>query len=263
MTKKGILRISIFYIIGITVSNVFRFDLLQLNEMQEPLSILELLLTSPLGAIGLLIGALISIYLLKKERNLQYSLFGTSRKWSLIMLIIPVILLGIFGVENENNVNTHYYGVIGGVCTLIYCFCEEIGWRGYLQDELVSINEWQRVLLIGFLWYLWHLSFITNQNFIDNIHFLGWMIFGSWGIGKVIDLTKSILAASCIHMIINTMMFNSLMKNGIDGTSKLIILGVSVSIWIFILIKWGKENKTIANNLSKTKLHTSIHKIQE
>jgi membrane protease YdiL (CAAX protease family) len=246
MKKKAIIRILIFYTLGITLSNVFRFDLLQLNEMQEPLSILELLLTSPLGAIGLLIGALISIYLLKKERNLQYSFFGTSRKWSLIMLIIPLVFLGVFGVENENNVNTHYYGVIGGVCTLIYCFCEEIGWRGYLQEELSLMKEWQRVLLIGFLWYFWHLSFITNQDFMDNIQFLAWMIFGSWGMGKVIDSTKSIIAVTCFHMIINIMMFNGFMTRGLVGSSKLIILGITVAIWILILILWTKENKTIA-----------------
>lgn len=249
MTKKTIIRISIFYIIGIVLSNVFRFDLLNFYKSKETLTVLELLLTSPLGAIGLLIGALISLYLLKKERKLSFSLFGTSWKWSLIMLSIPIILLVIFGVQNENGLNAHYYGLIGGIGTLIYCFCEEIGWRGYLQDELKSVKEWKRVVLIGFLWYLWHLSFISNQNFIDNIQFLGWMIFGSWGIGKVIDLTKSIIAATCFHMIINIIMFNTLMKNGIDGSSKLIILGVSVAIWILILIIWGKENKTIANNV--------------
>ena len=144
----------------------------------------ELLLISPLGAIGLLIGGLISLKLLSKERKLNYSLFGTSRKWSLIMLVIPIILLGIFGVHNENDSNIHYYGIIGGIGTLIYCFCEEIGWRGYLQDELKPIKEWQRVLIIGFLWYLWHLSFISNQNFMDNIKFLSMMILASWGTWK-------------------------------------------------------------------------------
>lgn len=233
------------------MSNVFRFDLLNLYKSKETLTALGLLLTSPLGAIGLLIGALISLYLLKKERKSSFSLFGTSWKKSLIMLSIPIILLAIFGVQNKNGLNVHYYGLIGGIGSLIYCFCEEIGWRGYLQDELKSVKEWERVVLIGFLWYLWHLSFISNQSFIDNIQFLGWMIFGSWGIGKVIDLTKSIIAATCFHMIINIMMFNTLMKNGIDGSSKLIILGVSVAIWILILIIWGKENKTIANNVYK------------
>lgn len=250
MTKKGFLRILIFYLIGITLSNVFRFDLLNLHESGEKLSIIELLITSPLGAIGLLIGALLSIFLLKKERNLHYSLFGTSRKWSLIMLSVPIVLLAIFGVKNENNINMHLYGLIGGIGTLIYCFCEEIGWRGYLQDELKTIKEWQKVLLIGFLWYLWHLSFITNQNFIDNIQFLGWMIFGSWGLGRVIDATKSIIAATCFHMIINIIMFNGLMTNGLGGSSKLMILGISVVIWIIILIIWGKEKKTIANTRS-------------
>jgi tetrahydromethanopterin S-methyltransferase subunit E len=75
------------------------------------------------------------------------------------------------------------------------------------------------------------------------------MIFGSWGIGRVIDLTKSIIAATCFHMIINIMMFNTLLKNGIDGSSKLMILGISVVIWIVILIIWVKEKKTIANNV--------------
>ncbi len=248
MKKKAILRISIFYAIGITFSNIFRFDLLKLHEKKEVLSVLELLLISPLGAIGLLIGGLISLKLLSKERKLNYSLFGTSRKWSLIMLVIPIILLGIFGVNNENDSNIHYYGIIGGIGTLIYCFCEEIGWRGYLQDELTSIKEWQRVLIIGFLWYLWHLSFISNQNFIDNIKFLGMMILASWGLGKVIDSTKSIIVVTCFHMIINIMMYNGKMTNGIESSSKLMILGISVVLWIAIMNYWKKEEKTITNN---------------
>lgn len=246
--KKAIIRISVFYVIGISLSNIFRFDLLKLHDRKEVLSVFELLLISPLEAIGLLIGAFISLRLLRKEKKLNYSLFGTSRKWSLIMLVIPIILLGLSGVNNENGSNIHYYGIIGGIGTLIYCFCEEIGWRGYLQDELKSIKEWQRALLIGFLWYLWHLPFISNQNFIDNIQFLGWMIFGSWELGKVIDSTKSIIAITCFHMIINIMMFNGKMKAGIEGSTKLMILGISVILWIVIINYWKKEEKTIANN---------------
>ncbi len=249
MTKRAILRITIFYFIGITISNIFRFNLLDLDSSKNNLSVLELLLTSPLGAIGLLIGALISLYLLREDKKLSYSLFGTSPKWSILMMIIPIILLGIFGIKNSNNINEHYYGIIGGISTIIYAFTEEIGWRGYLQDELQVIKEWQRVILIGFLWYLWHLSFLTNQDLIANLQFLGWMIFGSWGIGKVIDSTKSILVATCFHMIINIMMFNSYLTKGIDDFSKLIILGISVILWIIILIYWKKGEKTIANDI--------------
>ena len=215
MTKQAIVRIVLFYTIGITLSNVFRFDLLHLYDPEQPLSVLQHLLTSPLGAIGLLIGGLFALHLLKKERKLNYSVFGTSLKWSLIMVAIPILLLGFFGAENGVNANVHYYGLMGGIGTFIYCLCEEIGWRGYLQDELQSTKEWKRVLLIGTLWYFWHLPFITNQNFSDNIQFLGWMILGSWGIGKVIDLTRSIVAATCFHMIINLMMYNEQLTRGL------------------------------------------------
>ncbi len=71
--------------------------------------------------------------------------------------------------------------------------------------------------------------------------FFGMMIFGSWGIGQVAETTKSILASACFHLIINIMMYNSLIKNGLDGTQKLIILGVSVILWIIITEKWKEE----------------------
>ncbi|MCT4613694.1 MAG: CPBP family intramembrane metalloprotease [Marinifilaceae bacterium] len=247
MTKKSFIRISIFYLIGISLSNIFRLDILNIVKPNKELTAIEILLTSPLGAVGLLIGALISMSLLKKERKLSYSLSGTSSKWSLIMMLIPIALLGIFGVHNSNNINEHLFGIIGGIATLIYAFSEEIGWRGYLQDELKEIKEWKRVVLIGSLWYLWHLSFLTNADLLANLQFLGWMIFGSWGIGKIIDSTKSIIAASCFHMIINIMMFNGLLTEGISGTNKLIILGASVAIWIAILMIWTKREKTIAD----------------
>jgi len=73
------------------------------------------------------------------------------------------------------------------------------------------------------------------------LFFFGMMIFGSWGIGQVAETTKSILASACFHLIINIMMYNSLIKNGLDGTQKLIILGVSVILWIIITEKWKKE----------------------
>ena len=75
----------------------------------------------------------------------------------------------------------------------------------------------------------------------DNLFFLAMMIFGSWGIGQVVESTKSILASACFHLIIQIMMFNALIKNGIDMTEKLIILVVSVVLWFMIIKKWEKE----------------------
>jgi len=77
------------------------------------------------------------------------------------------------------------------------------------------------------------------------------MIFGSWGIGQVAEATKSLLASACFHLIIQIMMFNALIKNGIDGTDKGIILGVSVILWFVIIKKWEKE-KTKVDAINET-----------
>ena len=164
------------------------------------------------------------------------------------MAIIPIIILTIIGVKNEFDLGSHLYGFIAITTTLLYCIMEEYGWRGYLQEELKTLKPWQKYVAIGFSWYLWHLTFLTQATVGDNLFFLAMMIFGSWGIGQVAESTKSILASACFHLIIQIMMFNALIKNGIDGTEKLIILGVSVSLWFVIIKKWEKQN-TSTNNL--------------
>jgi len=100
------------------------------------------------------------------------------------MSTIPVILLLIIGVDNKQGDNAHYFGLIAGLSTFIYCFFEEIGWRGYLEQELKDVSEFKRVLIIASLWYLWHLSFLRNPDLIQNVMFFGWLLIGSWGLGK-------------------------------------------------------------------------------
>lgn len=240
-------RILIFFIIATAISNVFRFDIFELKPDLKQLPPWVFIVTSVLlEGSGVFIGALIAIWLLKKKRITEITLFGTSTSKSLIMVIIPIIIVSIIGVENEFDLNSHMYGFVAIIGTLAYCIMEEYGWRGYLQEELQSIKPWQKYLIIGFAWYVWHLTFLTDATIEDNLFFLAMMIFGSWGIGQVAELTKSIIASACFHLIIQIMMFNALIKNGIDGTEKLVILIVSVGIWILIMNKWKKEN-AIAN----------------
>ena len=242
-------RILIFFIIATIISNIFRFNIFdhksQLEQLPNWISILTIVL---LEGSGIIISALIAIRLLKKERQTEMTLFGTSKSKSLIMIIIPIIILTIIGVGNEYEIDSHLYGLIAVIGTILYCIMEEYGWRGYLQEELKTLKPWQKNLIIGFIWYLWHLNFITDTSISGNLFFLSMMIFGSWGIGQVAESTKSILASACFHLIIQIMMFNLLIRNGIDGTEKLIILGISVVLWFIIIKKWEKEN-TIANTV--------------
>jgi membrane protease YdiL (CAAX protease family) len=235
-------RIGLFLLIAITISNIFRFDIFDLKPELEQLPTWIFILTSVLlEGSGVIIGALIVLPLLKRDREIEISLFGTSKSKSLLMAIIPILILGVIGVENEFEMDSHLYGFIAITGTLIYCIMEEYGWRGYLQEELKIVKPWLKYLIIGFIWYLWHLTFLTKATIGDNLFFLAMMIFGSWGIGQVAESTKSIIASACFHLIIQIMMFNALIKNGIDRNEKLIILGVSVALWFVIIKKWEKE----------------------
>jgi membrane protease YdiL (CAAX protease family) len=240
-------RILLFLLIAITISNIFRFDVFELKSELEKLPTWIYILTSILlEGSGVIIGALIIIPFLKKQRKTEISLFGTSKTKSLLMASIPILVLVVNGVKNDFEMNNHIYGLVASIGTLLYCIMEEYGWRGYLQEELKELKPWKKYLIIGFIWYLWHLTFLTKASLGDNLFFLGMMILGSWGIGQVAESTKSILASACFHMIIQIMMLNALIKDGIDGTEKIIILGISIVVWFVIIKKWEKES-AIAN----------------
>jgi len=246
MKENGInyKRVLIFLIIAISISNIFRFNIFGIREVLENLpTLIYLLLIVILEGSGVFIGALIAIYLLRKQRKVEISFFGTSKIKGLLMAIIPILLLTIFGVKNDYGLNSHVYGCFAIFGSLIYCIMEEFGWRGYLQEEFKNITPIKRYLSIGFIWYFWHLSFLTEATFYENLFFLGVLLFGSWGIGQVVELTKSVLASACFHLIFQILMFNSLITNGISGSQKLIILGIAVVLWIFILGKWKKESE--------------------
>ena len=134
-TKISWKRILVFFIIATTISNVFRFDIFELKpELEKSPTWIFVLTVVFLEGIGVFIGALIAIYFLRKNRKTEITLFGTSKSKSLIMIVIPIIILTIIGVKNDFEMDSHLYGFIAVIGTLLYCIMEEYGWRGYLQE---------------------------------------------------------------------------------------------------------------------------------
>lgn len=235
-------RVALFMLIATVISNLFRFDVFHIQSALRqwptwlfvPVSVL-------LEGSGVFIAAILAIFFLRKNRKTEISFWGTSKLYGIIMVLIPLILIPIIGVENEFEMHSSIYALIAIGSTLVYCVMEELGWRGYLQEELKELKDWKKYLIIGFLWYVWHLTFLTKASFVDNVTFFGLMVLGSWGIGQVVQSTKSVLAGACFHMIIQIMMLNQLIKNGINGNEKLLILGSTLVLWFLIVKKWEKK----------------------
>ncbi|MDP8202645.1 MAG: hypothetical protein P9M11_10975, partial [Candidatus Tenebribacter burtonii] len=72
MKNTRIVRIIIFYVIAISLSNIFRFDIFELKPELEQLPTWIFILTTVfLEGSGVIIGALIAISFLKKNRKTE------------------------------------------------------------------------------------------------------------------------------------------------------------------------------------------------
>jgi len=191
-----------------------------------------------LQAAGPAIGACV-VFLLFKIKPLL-SLKGNYKNLSIPFLLywaLPFTL--IIGVEYLTKGTFSFAALLA---ILIYGLLEEIGWRGFLQQELKPLPNFLNILFVASLWFIWHLNFeITTSNIL----FFGILIMGTWGIGKVTDNTHSLLAASAFHSVNN--FFTEM------NTIKIIILTTLVSIWVISLIyrkKQFKKNQYKLNDIS-------------
>jgi len=169
-------------------------------------------------------------------RDKKISLFGTSPMLSLVIASLAPIGLCIIGVANDFGMQDNLFGMYIGVGVMLYAFCEEIGWRGYLQEELFNDkNKWIGYAFIGAMWYLWHWYFMREGGG-PAWNMLPILIAGSAGIGEIARMTRSMVVCGVIHGYANIAMMYPLVTNGISATEKYVLLGVCILISI-ILIK--------------------------
>ena len=138
--------------------------------------------------LGPTIGALVAMLVFR--RKTEYTLVGKSAWKSIATIVIPCVVFGIIGGWD-----------LGVTCLLAFAYglLEEFGWRGFLQYELRKLPVWQYVLIITVMWFLWHLD-LTQRSILP---FFLLLLFASWGIGKVVSETRSLLLCAAFHGIVN------------------------------------------------------------
>ena len=178
--------LAVFYIIALLV----RLISLQVVDMYPSIDTSFALRASAALATGLgpAIGALVVMFIFK--RKTEYTLLGKSAWKSIVTIVVPCIVFGIIGGWE-----------LGLTCLVAFAYglLEEYGWRGFLQYELRNLPVWQYVLIITVMWFLWHLD--LNQRNV--LQFFVLLLFASWGIGKVVSETHSLLFCAAFHGIAN------------------------------------------------------------
>lgn len=131
---------------------------------------------------------------------------------------------------------------------------EELGWRGYLQDELEKILPHCFIpFLTGVLWALWHYHFVLSGSMdIPIVAFALGCIFESYGYFAITKMAKNnILPASIWHftgnLIFNIYRFDPQWHNGDTTFYWIATVCYGVNIILFILY----EKKETRNELAE------------
>jgi len=184
-----------------------------------------------LPAFGPLLAGIAARWLFRRTHTARIGLTGTSRVRSLGFALILVATMTVAGLPDR----PHLTGLLYSGAFLVYGFCEETGWRGFLQDALHPLPEPQRYVLIGLLWGVWHFTtFLSGSPRQVGLRLallsLLW-IGGSWGIGAAVEATRSLTVAALFHVTFN--LFRSLSL----GTT-LTVLVPCVVAWVWLLRTW-------------------------
>ena len=186
------------------------------------------------AGLGPFIAGFITLRLQKSVTN-RITVWGNEKIKNLLIAILPIFSFSIIGLENSNGINIHYYGFIYAFINVIYAFLEEFGWRRYLQNALEGVNKNWKYILIGIIWWLWHLRFETQ---FDLFIFPVICIVGGYLLGKLTDETKTILPAVMLHALIIL-----LTNSGELTMNKIIGAGITIIGWLIIEQIWKRKKR--------------------
>lgn len=229
--------IIVFYLLACLFSWPFFFWRDARTDSWESLGLHYVIKTS-LVMWGPGIAAIICWFLFNGRVKRSVSLLGTSVLLSLIFWGFPFLLLVMAGLEDKNHQIHHIIPVQVLLGSFIYTLGEELGWRGYLQDQLGHLPRWKRYLLIGTLWEIWHFTTRTLSGpFIGRVLrpllFILPMSVLSFLYGESVSKSRSVVIAVTLHTWVN-------LAIEYPQARTFVVLGISIPFWFLMIWKWDR-----------------------
>ncbi len=178
-----------------------------------------------IGGFGPVFGALITIYftndkkqiimwfknIIKTKPNLKSILFALT--YPLIVAFMVYIIINSFQLNNLiREVNTQWYLYPLNLLTIMLLGGgqEEFGWRGFLLPKLLNkFNPFISSIVIGLIWYIWHIPlYFIKASPQANLPF-GWYLLNILALSMILTFlqnkigNKSIIPAVILHGGVN------------------------------------------------------------
>ncbi|MBL0099086.1 MAG: CPBP family intramembrane metalloprotease [Saprospiraceae bacterium] len=188
-----------FYVLAIILA--FPFNSFMTSDLHHRLTEGTIFYKSvflPAGLVTLVVGLLA----LRFDKTIikEITFLGQHKTKNIIISLVPLVVFTISGLQNDNNINPNLFGFLISLTFLVYALTEEIFWRGYLINAFRPLGRFKNYLLLGLLWWLWHIPFNFDNGFFS---FFLLIVGGSFLIGKFAEATKSFLTTAGIHSIMN------------------------------------------------------------
>ena len=154
-------------------------------------------------------------------------------------ILLPLILLGggfISAIIAAFTING------------FFALGEELGWRGFVYNELIHLGFWRASLIIGTIWGLWHLPIIANGYNYPQHPTAGIFMMTLFTIGLtplhlfVREKAGTVLAPAIMHGSVNALGGVALLYTnggndllvGITGAAGLIALALlNLALWFY------------------------------
>jgi membrane protease YdiL (CAAX protease family) len=174
------------------------------------------------------------------RQNRTSSLFGNWKAGAIFMAMTPAVIFGLFGYPNSFGMNPHLAGFILGGLIFVYALGEEIGWRGYMQDALSPKPLVIRAMMIGVLWWAWHLFFTQSTDIVYLFKTILIVLPTALLLSWIMSESRSWLSIAAFHSIGNI----AFMATAIDMPSqqRFIISGTAFVVLLICHHFWKKRS---------------------
>jgi membrane protease YdiL (CAAX protease family) len=187
--RRPVIAIAFFYVIALGLS--FAAAQLPPTDVVAGFRVDHGLLIG----LGPLIATVIACLVLRQRFP---SLFGHALPIGLLALLVPIVLVAFTGFGGIAAAGIP--GLVFGASIVVYCLCEEAGWRGFLTTNLSWMKEWHADLLSGGLWFGWHFTFMPElYDPSYTMGFVAAILAGAFGLAATRRFTGGFALATGWH----------------------------------------------------------------